>query len=200
MTNEPPRDSQTRESDHILLERFRDGEEDAATKLFLKYGTRLRAFAKAKTSDQLASRFDPEDVVQSVFRTFFRRAANGLYDVPDGDELWQLLLVIALNKIRDLAVHHRALKRDVTRTEGGNDQSMAAANAGVKKSSIEVLKVVLEDFLESLPAKQSSVARLRMEGYQVEEIAEATKQSKRTVERVLNQLRKNLLTKMDFDT
>jgi RNA polymerase sigma factor (sigma-70 family) len=199
MTDQRSRDSTSTETDHILLERFRDGEEDAATKLFLKYGARLRALAKAKTSDQLASRFDPEDVVQSVFRTFFRRAANGLYDVPDGDELWQLLLVIALNKIRDLAVHHRALKRDVTRTEGGDHYSRVAADANLKESSVEVLKVVLEDFLECLPERQSSVARLRMEGYQVEEIAKATKQSKRTVERVLNNLRKNLLDKMEFE-
>ncbi len=48
----------------------------------------------------LAGRVDADDIVQSVFRTFFRRVAKGDYEVPDGEELWKLFLVIALNKVR----------------------------------------------------------------------------------------------------
>ena len=186
-------------SDHTLLRRFREGEQDAATQLFLKYSRRLQSLARSQTSTTLASRFDPEDVVQSVFRTFFRRAANGLYDVPDGDELWQLLLVIALNKIRDLGTYHRAQKRDATRTDHVTDLGRLAEKTRNKNdASFEVLKVVLEDFLEDLPPAQAEVARMRMDGYQVNEIADQTNRSKRTVERTLNSLRKQLLDKLDF--
>ena len=38
---------------------------------------------------------------------------EGDYDVPPGEELWGLLLVIALNKIRTEETFHRAGKRDV---------------------------------------------------------------------------------------
>ncbi len=201
MPEQPPEscdDSDVDDSDHMLLQRFREGEEDAATELFLKYSARLQALARAQTSQKLASRFDPEDVVQSVFRTFFRRAANGLYDVPAGDELWQLLLVLALNKIRELGTKHRAQKRDVGRTDTGQDFSRFMGS-GDKETSVEVLRVVLNDFLDSLPATQARVARLRMEGFQVEEIAADTKRSKRSTERVLNDLRKRLLDQLDFD-
>lgn len=184
-------------SDHVLLKRFRSGEQDAATALYVRYSERLQALAKAKTSSALASRFDADDIVQSVFRTFFRRVSGGLYDVPAGDELWQLLLVIALNKIRDLAVYHRAQKRDVTKTEGEYGMSVAEAEQD-RKESMEVLKVVMDDFLEQLPASHAVVARMRMEGYQVDEIAAQTKRSKRTVERVLNDLRKHLIDKMEL--
>ncbi len=185
-------------SDHVLLKRFRAGEQDAATELFLKYGARLRALARTHTSATLASRFDPEDVVQSVFRTFFRRAATGLYDVPAGDELWQLLLVLALNKIRKLATHHRAQKRDVTKTDSGHDLAYYASGDH-QQASLEVLKVVLDDFLDSLPATQAEVARYRMEGYQIDEIAEKTQRSKRTIERVLNGMRAQLLQQLEVE-
>ena len=54
-------------SDHSLLRRFRSGEPDAATELYVRYAQRLQSLAKSQTSHQLSSRFDPEDVVQSVF-------------------------------------------------------------------------------------------------------------------------------------
>ena len=64
---------------------------------------------------------------------------------------------------------------------------------------MEVLKVVLDDFLDSLPPKYAVVAKMRMEGYEVDEIARQTNRSKRTTERVLNMLRKSLLTQLDID-
>ena len=113
MTDAPPDDSPGLDgapgpvpSDRSLLRRLRGGSEDAATQLYLKYAKRLRALARATTSAQLARRVDADDIVQSVFRTFFRAASQGLYDVPAGDDLWKLLLVIALNKIRAAGIHH----------------------------------------------------------------------------------------------
>jgi RNA polymerase sigma-70 factor (ECF subfamily) len=189
-----------RNSDHSLLQRFRDGEQDAATELFLKYGARLQALARSQTSASLGTRFDPEDVIQSVFRTFFRRAANGLYDVPEGDELWQLLLVIALNKIRSLATYHRAAKRDISRTEEHVESDKSQyERSNIDKNSLDTLEVVLDDFLDSLPVVQAEVARMRMQGFQVADIAEKTGRSKRTVERTLNSLRKSLLERLEID-
>src|SRR6516162_9956633 len=87
-------------SDHSLLRRIRLGQGDAATALYLRYAKRLRSFARSTCSPGLAHRVEAEDIVQSVFLSFFRKAAVGLYDVPPGEELWRLLLVITLNKIR----------------------------------------------------------------------------------------------------
>src|SRR6516225_2129441 len=106
-------------SDRSLLRRFRAGQEDAATQLYLRYAGRLLALAQAQCAPDLAPRVDPEDIVQSVFRTFFRRAAQGHYEVPEGEELWKLFLVIGLNKIRATATFHRAAKRDVGVTASG---------------------------------------------------------------------------------
>ena len=83
-------------SDRTLLKRFHGGQADAATLLYLRYAARITSFAGTQQGPDLASRFDPDDIVQSIFRTFFRRAAEGHYDVPEGEDLWKLFLVIAL--------------------------------------------------------------------------------------------------------
>src|SRR3954452_12460191 len=111
--------AETQPSDHSLVRRFRQGNQDAADLLYRRYADRLLTLVRAKQFPDLASRVDYEDIVQSVFGSFFRGVSRGMYDAPDGEELWHLFLVITLNKIRAKAVHHRAAKRDVRRTIGG---------------------------------------------------------------------------------
>lgn len=179
-------------SDRSLLRRFQDGQEDAATELYIRYARRLQALARKQTGQHLAARFDPEDVVQSVFRTFFRRAAEGGYEAPVGEELWQLLLVLALNKIRTLAVHHRAQKRDAGRTVGDDAVAEVAGDAGDDEVAYNTLKMVVDELVDSLPPPQDEMVRLRIEGYEVSDIAQAAGRSKRTVERTLQQFRLSL--------
>src|SRR5947208_10098157 len=86
-------------SDQSLLRRFRSGSQDAATLLYTRYAERLRAVVRSQCSPDLARRVDADDIVQSVFRSFFQRADQGFYEVPDGEDLWKLFLIIALNKV-----------------------------------------------------------------------------------------------------
>jgi len=57
--------------DLLLVRRLGQGDQDAATALYLRYAERLLQLAKKQTPDQLQSQIDPEEIVQSVFRTFF---------------------------------------------------------------------------------------------------------------------------------
>jgi RNA polymerase sigma-70 factor, ECF subfamily len=174
-------------SDHSLLRRLRGGDQDAATQLYYRYAHRLLALAEKNRSSDLASRVDAEDIVQSVFRIFFRRAADGHYDVPAGEDLWKLLLVLALNKIRAQRVHHRAAKRDA-RLTAPLDQPVAA-RGNVAAAHLEV---VVREALEHLPPPNRGMVELRLAGHEVAEIARQTERSKRTVERVLQESRKLL--------
>jgi len=178
-------------SDHSLLRRYRSGEQEAATRIYLRYAQRLYGLATAKTNPDLQPRFDPEDIVQSVFRTFFRRAKDGHYQVPDGDELWKLFLVIGLNKIRDVASFHRAEKRSVEKTTEltGDAKQIASSGETVAETT---LRLVVDDLLERLPDNQREIIRLRLDGSQVTEIAERTQRSLRTVERTLQKFRELL--------
>ena len=131
--------------------------------------------------------------MQSVFRTFFRRAAEGQYDVPEGEEIWKLLLVIALNKIRSVGAFHRAARRDVRQTAGGEafDQAIDA-EPGQDEAALTVLRMVIDEVLDALPASHRPIVELRIEGHEVAEIAEQVQRSKRTVERVLQEFRQRL--------
>src|SRR4051794_23049112 len=103
-------------SDQDLLERFRNGDETAATELYLRYAQRVRNLARARCSATVARTLDPDDIVQSVFRPFFERARKGSYQVPEGKALWQLILVIALNRTRpaEAAQSNQRRENDLT--------------------------------------------------------------------------------------
>ena len=185
-------------TDHSLLGRFRTGEQDAATELYLRYSGRLQAWASSQTSPTLQPRFDPEDVVQSVFRTLFRRVGQGLYNVPPGEELWQLLLVLALNKVRKLATYHRAQKRDVGKTLGSETlDQIQKPNASGDETSLQILQMVVDDLLCDLPSTNRKIVELRIEGYRSDAIAQRMERSKRTVERVLQDFRLKLSALID---
>ena len=180
-------------SDRSLLRRFRGGQPDAATELYLRYAERLRTLAAGQCAPDLAPRVDPDDIVQSVFRTFFRRAARGQYDVPEGEDLWQLFLVIALHKIRSTATFHRAAKRDVRTTATGLLDAPAGKHvAAPDETALATLQMVIDDLLDALPASMRAIVELRIEGHEVEEIARRTARSRRSVERALQEFRTRL--------
>ncbi len=186
-------------SDRSLLHRLQTGSENAATQLYRRYAHRLRALARANTSAHLARRVDAEDIVQSVFRIFFAGAKEGLYDVPAGEDLWKLLLVIALNKIRAEGVFHRAAKRDVRVTAELDPQDSAAEPEDDDEFATNFLRLVVRDTLERLTETERRLIELRMEGYEVAEIARIMGRSKRTVERGLQQARTRLKELLDLE-
>lgn len=186
-------------SDRSLLRRFRQGQPDAATALYLRYARRLRALATRQFSSDLARRLDPDDIVQSVFRTFFRRAAAGQYNVPQGEELWKLFLVIALNKIRAAGAFHRAAKRDVRVTSGGDALRRADASIGENAEALSILEIVIDEILGQLPPGHREIVELRVQGYEVAQIAERARRAKRSVERVLQEFRKQLAASIEVE-
>ena len=184
MTNES---QPQRFSDASLLVRFQAGEDDAATALYTRYAARLMELANRTTGDDLSTRVDAEDIVQSVFRTFFRRVSDGHYLIPEGEELWKLLLVIALNKVRMIAEHHRAAKRDVAQTRSMGEHEIEKAT-----DATEILRLTIGDVLVTLPEPHQQVVHARIDGYEIGEIAQRTSLSRRSVERILQSFRKRL--------
>jgi RNA polymerase sigma-70 factor (ECF subfamily) len=178
-------------TDSSLLRRYQAGEEAAATALYLRYAPRLRALARRCCTPHYAGRFDADDVLQSVFRAFFHGARRRVYEVPPDGELWGLLMVLALNKIRTLVGFHQADKRAVRNTAFLPDLDAHPALAA-DDSAAAFLKLVMDEQVAALPESNRAIIRLRTEGYEVEEIVRATGRSRRTVERVLQDFRARL--------
>lgn len=185
-------------TDHSLIKRYQGGNQDAATELYLRYAHRLRGLARAQLSADLARHVAVDDIVQSVFGTFFQGLNQTLYDVPAGEELWKLLLVIALHKIRTKGNYHHRAKRDTRRTTSIQDIETAVLSREEEdRASCAFLQMVIEEALESMSAQHRQVVELRMEGFDVVQIAEKMKRSRRTVERLLQQARTKLASCLD---
>jgi RNA polymerase sigma-70 factor (ECF subfamily) len=180
-------------SDRTLLARYRGGSQDAATQLYLRYAGRLRGLARAQMGPTLAGRVDLDDVVQSVFGSFFRRAGDGHYDVPDGAELWGLFLVLALHKIRGQAAFHAAARRDAGRTvplaAGPGSPEPADGGEGAARAFLDL---AVAEALDRLTPAHRRVVELRVEGFEVADIAARTGRSRRSTERLLQEARARL--------
>lgn len=181
-------DALSRRSDDSLVRRFREGEDAAATSIFHRYAGRLRALAGQYCTGGLARRFDADDVVQSVFRTFFQGVRRESFDVPPGGELWGLLMVLAVNKVRNLVDFHHAQKRDTRQTTDFPDVDHQRVLTE-DESAASFLRMVLDEVVAGLPESNRDIIRMRIEGYEVSEIATHVGRSQRTVERVLQTFR-----------
>ena len=84
-------------------------------------------------SAKLARRMDAEDVVQSAFRSFFSGVNRDQFQLEESGDLWRLLVVIALNKLRRQAAFHGAAKRQFKA-----EQSVRRTNDNAESQCFEV--------------------------------------------------------------
>ncbi|MCP4509984.1 MAG: LuxR family transcriptional regulator, partial [Fuerstiella sp.] len=79
------------ENSALLMDRFQRGDEGAAELLFARFFDRLDRFAERQMSTRLQQRIGADDIAQSVYRSFFAKAKQGVYNVNESGELWSLL-------------------------------------------------------------------------------------------------------------
>lgn len=182
-----------------LVAQWRLGDESAAAELHRRYAQRLCAVAERKIGARLRPRVGAEDVVQSVFRTFFRRTEQGEYPIDHSGSLWRLLVAILDNKVRRQGETHRAGKRDV-----GAEVPLADADLlppVLARDPAPDEAVVWRDELESLLAglkdAELAVIRLFLEGYASPEIARQRGCSRWTVRRVLDRFGTRLRRRLE---
>ena len=195
------------ESDKVLVDLLRDGNQHAAEEIFNRYVRRLIALSRQRLSAKIRQRVDAEDILQSVFRSFFQRAQDGQFEIEDGGDLWRLLVVITLNKLRRKVDHHTATKRGVDREAGSQNQtddsmphyetvSRGPSPAAELELSDE-LGVVTADFSDA----QRRMVELRLQGYQLQDIADDAGTSERTVRRTMDRLKVRLTSRAaDFES
>ena len=181
-----------------LVARWRDGDQLAASELFRRYAEQLIALARTRLSTKLAPRIDPEDVVKSAYRSFFHGTRDGRYDIQRGGDLWQLLVVITLHKLQHQVRRNLAAKRSVNREQAfsgqnglGGIQPELLAQA---PSPVEALALAeeLEQLMGKLDPLHRRMLELRLQGYNVEEIATNTQRCPGTVRRVLDRVKQQL--------
>jgi RNA polymerase sigma-70 factor (ECF subfamily) len=181
-----------------LLARWRGGEEQAAAALVQRFTERLLALARGQLSEKLARRIDPEDVVQSAYRSFFAGARDDRYVFQRSGDMWQLLAAITIHKLHHHVARHTADKRAVDREESfGGEDSLLGLRADVvarEPCPAEAAAMVdeLEHLMRDLKPLHRQMVEMRLQGYALQEIADATDRSERLVRRVMEQIKNQL--------
>lgn len=187
-----------------LLARWREGDADAAGEIFNRYVERLIVMTRHRLSPKMQRRVDAEDVVQSVYRSFFREAAkDDRYVLKRSGDLWKLLAGIAIKKLKGQVEFHSAKKRAVAdegsvMLPGGTlcFQPTAVADEPTADES-----AALEDELQfvtgGLEPLHRQILELRLQGAAVDEIATQVDRTERTVRRVLNNITDELRQRLE---
>jgi RNA polymerase sigma-70 factor (ECF subfamily) len=181
-----------------LMARWRTGDQRAAEELFERYAERLLGLARSRLSQRLGRRIDPEDVVQSAYRSFFLRSRDGQYVLQQSGDLWRLLAAITLHKLQGQVERHAAGKRalDRERPLSATDSlgGLPAEVVAREPSPAEVTAAIdeLAEALRGLSPLHRRMVELRLQGYLFKEIAAETHRSERMVRIVLEKVKGEL--------
>ena len=171
---------------------------DAAGELFERYVNRLIGLARSRLPAQFAGRIDPEDVVQSAYRSFLAAARTGRYELGQGRDLWQLLATITVNKLHCQVDRFKTRKRAVEREQSFGDEAallrMKGRTFAQEPSPLEAVALIemVEQIMRWLDPQDRRILELRLQGYNLDQIAADTRRSVRTVRRVLERVKQEI--------
>jgi RNA polymerase sigma-70 factor (ECF subfamily) len=143
----------------------------------------------------LLQKLDPEDVVQSAWRSFFVRHGNGEFTLTNWDSLWGLLAIITLRKCGHCAEHFHAACRDVRRESAAAVSSDAdvlweAFALDPTPSQAAILTETVERLMAQLNERERQMLTLCLQGFSVPEISLQVARTQRTVRRLLERVRR----------
>src|SRR5262245_1828651 len=166
------------------------GEADRAA--FERFTRRLVGLARTQLDDRLQHKLDPEDVVQSAYKSFFLRYGQGALAAEGWDGLWGLLTVITLRKCADRVRYHRAERRDLSREAGGDEPWRDAAGREPTPEEAVALAETVEGLLRELDGDERPIVEMSLQGYSTQEISERLGRAERSVRRLRERVRKQL--------
>lgn len=183
-------DDPASEFDGRVPGRLQAGDADAEAEVFEHYVARLTALARRRLSAKLAARIDAEDVVMSAYRSFFLGARNGRFELAAGGDLWRLLVEITLHKLYRQVGRHSAQRRNVRRESAAEAGApvFAAAHEPSPEAAV-ILADELAAIMQELSDDVGGALELRLQGHELEEIAQSLGKSERTIRRWLDEAR-----------
>lgn len=171
---------------------LKDGESRAASCIHERFVRRLLALASSRLDPALSSKLDPADVVQSAFRTFFRRAAEGQFEFGDWESLWALLARITVRKVGHSRARLCSEKRNIRRESSDEHQMSEIIERGPGPEEIAMLEETLQSLLDGLTPEQQEMIFLKLQHCTNDEISQRTGRTERTIRRVLERVRERL--------
>ena len=180
---------------HSFLRRIHDGDEDAARDLLLKYEAEVRLVVRRQLPRLLRSRFDSLDFLQSVWGSFFHRVRTTPTEFDDGRHLVAFLARAAKNKVIDEYRRAGSQKGDMRREEplwADGDRPKEVAAQMETASQVAEANEAFVKLRDLVPEERRALLDLKAAGLSSREIGERLGISERTVQRVLEDLRRRV--------
>lgn len=174
------------------------GDSAAANRIWQHYFDRLVRSVRARLYGQNRAVSDEEDIVLSVFDSFYNAAENGRFpDLSDRGDLWRLLLRMSARKVVDKRRHDKRQRRGGnvkihSMNQSGDDDESIIEAIGDEPSPEMVLMMQesVEEIFSHLGVGQlRELAGAKLEGCSNAELAERFDCSERTIERRLHLIR-----------
>jgi RNA polymerase sigma-70 factor (ECF subfamily) len=178
---------------HDLMERVRQGSQEAGQELYQLYGHHILHVVRRKLHAKLRPKFDSIDFVQDVWASFFAdQLRQRTFSTPE--ELIAFLASVARHKVVD-AFRQRMQRRKYNITREHSLDGSAAFQ--VEKligpdptaSQVAVAKEAYDKMTNGQPDRYRRIVELLRQGHSHEEIADTLGLNEKTIRRLVEQLK-----------
>jgi serine/threonine protein kinase len=193
----------------LCIERLRSTDrlerEEAGRTIWDQFAPRLRALVRRHLDNRIRRREDENDILQSVFSSFFLGQFEGLTRPSSRAELWKVLVRITMCKVVNTAHRHKAARRDVRRERPAAREPASQSSSPLpqwmlehvdrSQPSPEEKAIVLEELkhiLQGLSPELRQIVVWKLEGFTNAEIAASIGRTVRCVELKLQLIRKRI--------
>jgi RNA polymerase sigma-70 factor (ECF subfamily) len=183
-----------------FLKRIQSGDEGAARELLSRFEAEVRLVVRRQLPRLLRSRFDSLDFLQSVWGSFFRRMRSSPTEFEDSRHLVAFLARAAKNKVIDEYRRAASRKNNMHREEplwSDGRRPKDVPDPIDSPSEVAQAHEVLVKLRELMPTERRAVLEMKAEGLSSRDIAERLGISERTVQRVLEDLRRRMETEWE---
>jgi DNA-directed RNA polymerase specialized sigma24 family protein len=203
-----PRPADADDSFQVVLLALHHGDDAAWQEVLSRYSMRLVALARSRLFDpRLRQKLDPEDVVQSVWRTFYRRHRDKPFPVASWDALWGLLMTLTVHRICKWDQYFNTQKRALDRETPlapptGEDRDPAAPpliDPNPTPAEVAQFTEMIQERLASLDPQQRRMVELGLLGLEDSEIADQAGRTEARVRQVREDFVQELLGLLDND-
>jgi len=172
-----------------LISLLQAGDPQAMAEAYRRFVPVLQVAVRRKLHPEMRSRFDTLDFVQDVWASFLNVPVES-ERFTSSEALIAFLCQIARNKVTDVARKRFTSEKDSANAEVHSKETELRRHSRTPTPSQWVMaSEEFENILRQFPAGHQAIVRRLREGYSNEDIAEMSKVSLSTVNRVVKRLK-----------